>query len=374
MTFRLVVALGLGFLVVSPATPRLAAQAGRETARLEVTLPLPGDQSVFLQRPVGATRFMDGTVLIADGMAQTVHVFGPGGEYVRSAGRPGEGPNEFSTPGWMGRCGPGTATVWDFSLMRYTVIDSTGAISDQLRMEEVTDVPRPPARVKCNRNGNMAALLRLMGDRIEGRVISVLTAPLHLSRPGGESVVLDEDAPVIEWVNEDRIYRPVSPTTHFALTDSSVFIARSDSAVVHVLDLDGRPRATWSVEVRPRTPTDAHVRRDAEILTAFIGDPAAREEIVQRYLGMDRPEQLPFFSAMLADPDGRIWLVESAPGDEETLLSCYGTDGVGSARVAIPLGLEVWEVGREHVLGTRIHPDTLEPQVLVYRFSSDCSP
>lgn len=358
-------------ILALPAALR-ARQDGAELARLEVELPRPGDTSVFLQRPVGATRFSDGTILVADGMAQTVHMFRGEGSYVRAIGRAGEGPNEFSTPGWLGRCASGSATVWDFSLMRYTRIDSAGAILDQLRMEEVTPLSRPPARLACNREDRVVALLRLLGDRIEGRVISTLTAPLHLVGPGGSATVLEERAPVIQWVNEGRIYRPVSPTTHFAVTDEHVFIARSDSAVLHVLDFDGTERSAWAVDAVPRTPADAHVRRDAEILTAFVGDPVGREEIIERYLRMERPERLPFFSGILPDPQGRIWIVESVPGDSETILRCYGTDGVPGGRVVIPVGLEAWEVGEGHVLGTRIDPETLEPRVLLYRFESGC--
>jgi hypothetical protein len=331
-------------------------------------MPQRRDSLVFLQNPVGAVRFDDGTVGVADGMAQTVLIFDGQGAFVRSTGRPGEGPNEFSTPNWMGRCGPTTATVWDFNLMRFTEVHPAEGIVSQRRLQDVVGLPRPPARLACSRGGRMLVLLRLGGERIEGREVSVMTAPLYLVEPTGDTLLVDAQAPVIEWLNEDRTYRPVSPTTHFAVTDSLLFLAHSDSATVHVHDLANRTTETWLIQGGRRKPTDGHVRRDAETLTQFVSDRARRSEIIQRYLGMERPEYLPRFSALRVDPGGRLWMVVSVPGDERTLLHRYGRDGRLRQVVTVPAGMEVYEIGDDYVLGSRIDPETMEPRVLIYGF------
>jgi hypothetical protein len=83
---------------------------------------------------------------------------------------------------------------------------------------------------------------------------------------------------------------------------------------------------------------------------------------------MERPEYLPRFSALRIDPAGRLWIVVSVPGDERTLLHRYGSGGRLLQVVTVPAGIEVYEVGDDYVLGSRIDPGTMEPKVLTYRF------
>jgi hypothetical protein len=211
----------------------------------------------------------------------------------------------------------------------------------------------------------------LNGERIEGREISVLTAPLYLVDPSGATRLIDARTPVIEWSNEDRTYRPVSPATHFAITDSLLFIAHSDSARIHVRDLTGGITRDWPIEGGRREPTDVHVRRDAEILTEFVSDRAGRAEIIERYLHMERPEFLPRFSALRIDSVGRLWVIVSVPGDERTVLHRYGRDGRVHQVVTVDTAMEVYEVGEGYVLGSQLDPGTMEPKVLVYRFPRD---
>jgi hypothetical protein len=343
-----------------------------QVAELWNELPRAEDSLVFLQNPVGATRFDDGTIVVADGMAQTVWTFDADGAFLRALGRPGEGPNEFSTPSWLGRCGPESALVWDFNLMRFTEVHPSRGIVDQRRLQDRTDLPRPPARLACSRHGYILAHLRLTGERIEGRVTSILTAPLYLVGPSGDARLIDERAPIIHWVNEDRTYLPVSPTTHFAVADSLVFLARSDSATVHLLDLDGAASGVWALDVSRRPPRDAHIRADAETLTEFVSDPVGRAEIIERYLRGERPDHLPGFSGLRVDPGGRLWIVASVPGDAQTVLHCYGTRGRFQGAVTVPAELEVYEVGTDYVLGSRIDPRTLEPKILLYGFRGSC--
>jgi len=342
-----------------------------QVAELVAEMPRAGDSLVFLQSPVGAVRFDDGTVGVTDGMSQTVLLFDSRGAFVRSVGRGGEGPNEFSTPNWMGRCGSVTATVWDFNLLRFSEVHPSQGIVGQRHLRDAADVPRPPARLACSRGGRVVVLLRLTGERIEGREVSVLTAPLYMVEPTGATRLIDAQVPVIEWLNEERNYRPVSPTTHFALTDSLLFLAHSGSDSVQVHDLANRTTRAWSISGDRRRPTVQHVRRDAETLTQFVSNPRARSEIIERYVEMEWPEFLPMFSALRVDPAGGLWIVVSVPGDESTVLHSYGTDGRLGQVVTVPAGIEVYEVGDDYVLGGRIDPETMEPKVLLYRFRRD---
>jgi hypothetical protein len=341
-------------------------------ARLITEVPRPpAADTAFLQYPAGATRFADGTIAVADGMAPTIRFFDAAGNLKRTAGRSGEGPNEFVNLNWMGQCGDGTATVYDFSLMRFTSVDAAGRFVGQFPLRDRFDVPRPPAILSCSRNGYLVVLLRIGNERIPGREIDILTAPLYLLPPGGNATRILEATPVIQWINEEATYRAVSFTTEFAVSDSLVFVARTDSTVVRVYNFDGGLASTLTLDLPRRAATDLHVRRNAEELTAFLTDRAGRNGIVDRYMEMEHPDYLPYHNGLHLDPAGRLWVVLSFPGDPTTTLRAYTNRGAPVGEVRIAADLRVFEVGEDYVLGSLIDAETLEPKVALYGFEFD---
>jgi hypothetical protein len=358
------------FLGSAPLVESRREQDGQFVqARLITRVPRESDaDSVYLEQPVGATRFADGTIAVADGMAPAIRFFDADGGFTGTVGREGEGPGEFATLSWMGRCGERTATVWDFSLLRFTSIDDIGQIVEQRRLEDRFDVPRPPALLACSRTGHIALLLRLGGERIPGREISVLTAPLYIMSSAGVPTLLDGSAPVIEWINDERMYRPVSMTTHFAIFESHVYVARSDSPVIEAYDLGGRLEGTVTLDLVRRTPTDSHVRRNAEERTAFIADRASRARFVDQFMDLPRPDYLPYHNGIHLDPVGRLWVLISFPGDPTTALRAHTLSGEVVGEVRVPADLRVLEIGSDYVLGSIEDSGTLEPKVALYGF------
>jgi hypothetical protein len=252
--------------------------------------------------------------------------------------------------------------------MRFSTIDGSGKILSQKNLREVVDLPRPPARLSCSRSGSMLALLRLGGERIEGREISTLTAPLYRMIPDSDPFLIDPAVRVIDWINADRTYRPVSPTTHFLISDSLIFFAPSDSSLVRVHDLQGRFIGAWTLDLPLRSPTDSHVRRSAEEIAAFFSNSAARESVVEQYLALPRPEHLPYHGGIRIDPVGRIWIIASIPGDPTTTLRAHTADGTFLGAVEIPTEFVVYEIGGDYILGGREDPVTFEPKVLLFGF------
>lgn len=363
-------AAAAAFALLVPRHGLVAAPAYQQVdAHLLVRVPAQADvDTVVLENPVGATRFADGTIAVADGMAPAVLLFDADGTFKGSVGRAGQGPGEFATPGWMGRCSEDHALVWDFSLLRFTTVDAAGRILTQAPLNDLFDVPLPPAILACSRAGHLAVLPRLSGKRIEGREISTMTSPLYVVRSGGRAVLLLEDAPVIEWINGERTYRPVSMTTHFAISDSLVYVARSDSMVVRTYDLEGGAGNAFSLDLRERKPTDTHVRRDAERHTAFYSDRATRSRIIEQFMQLPRPEHLPYHSGIHLDPAGRLWVVTSFPGDPSTTLRAFNLGGEPIGEVRIPTEIKVLEVGGDYILGSVEDPRTLEPGIVLLGF------
>lgn len=73
-------------------------------------------------------------------------------------------------------------------------------------------------------------------------------------------------------------------------------------------------------------------------------------------LGLPRPEYLPPYSALAADPEGILWASLSFPGDTTTLLRGVQQDGTAIADIVIHTGMSVLEVGMDYVLGIEEDP------------------
>jgi hypothetical protein len=66
------------------------------------------------------------------------------------------------------------------------------------------------------------------------------------------------------------------------------------------------------------------------------------------------PKQSPAFGAMAVDPEGNVWVQEyPRPGQKEVAWAVLGPDGQPVARIQLPRALEVYEVGRDYVVGRR---------------------
>jgi hypothetical protein len=198
---------------------------------------------------------------------------------------------------------------------------------------------------------------------------STLTAPLFVLSPHGEPTRVLDSAPVIQWAREAGQFRPLSPTTFFAFSDSLLYVGQSDTTVVHVFDLAGTLRATISLPLSRRVPNERHAARAAAAQVKWIGNVDVRRRIEARLRAVPRPAHLPYYSALFVDAIDRLWLVLSFPGDTVAVLRAHTPDGNIVRNVVVPGELEVFQVGQDYVIGSQEDPMTGAPHILVYSFT-----
>src|SRR3970040_2044149 len=88
--------------------PDAAAQATWVVDRTPI-LDVPGvatTGTLIFGYAAGGMRLADGGLLIADRAENSIRVLDATGKLVRSVGRTGDGPGEFQSMMWAGRCGP----------------------------------------------------------------------------------------------------------------------------------------------------------------------------------------------------------------------------------------------------------------------------
>ena len=100
-----------------------------------------------------------------------------------------------------------------------------------------------------------------------------------------------------------------------------------------------------------QSPTQAEV--DNWIEERYADVPGERRERLLREMeGMTPVEFYPAFSSLQSDPLGYLWVQEySPPSGDPSLWTVFDSQGRVQGFVEMPVGIEVYEIGIDHVLG-----------------------
>jgi hypothetical protein len=332
------------------------------------------DGNLVFSDVAGATRLSSGAIVVAEKTGGKVRFFDVAGRSTGSVGRTGTGPGEFRYVSWVGQCAADSVFVWDFAQTRVTVIGPTGEVARQYRIPPTPSAGPVPSMMSCSSTGVFAAIGRPhelappSGTQFGSRVgqLVIMDAKGTVSRAVG-------DVRSFEYAIESNgnvIARPLGKVTSLALSRRRLYVGTADSGFVDVYTLDGR--RTGAIPLRPtaRRPTSTQYERAVDELLAYLPQGSMRESGKQRILRLPMPEHLPPYTALLVDPDDVLWAVLSTAGDLETRLRAIHADGRLLADVRIPIGMKVFEVGRDYILGSHEDRDG-EPWILIYRLRRD---
>ncbi|MGH8570039.1 MAG: hypothetical protein ACREXU_19035, partial [Gammaproteobacteria bacterium] len=247
---------------------------------------------------------------------------------------------EFRAPGWLDRCGGDSVFVWDPSQgNRISVIDPFGAVVRQYR------APGMPSLMSCSGQGMFAVVMlpsRLTRPDPTGRS-PPYTGALWLVNARGDTVrSLGEIA-----IGENR---PLGRLARIAMANDRLYVGTAESAFVDVYRLDGRRLGSLGISVEARSASRGNYERAIDRM--LVGwSPNDRDRVRNYLLSIPMPARLPPYSDLFANPEGELWAVISAPGDSVTRLRAIAPDGRILGDVQLPPETEVFEVGRDYILG-----------------------
>ncbi len=331
----------------------------RATGRVEASdappLSLPGtapDGTPLLSIPAHATRLPDGDIVVADRGAKALVLFDSTGRWLREVGREGGGPGEFRMVLRVSRCGGDSLLTFDRSQQRITRFDITGI--------PVRTIAVPKAfGMECSRGG-IATGTDLVGLGFPSADGPMMTARIRIPDAAGDSI--GHIASVEMGEN-----RPMAAIATIAMGSDRLYVGTGSRAEVNVYDLSGRPMAPMRLDREPRASTPGHYDAAIQKMLRQVPDQASKDFYLKTIEGIPRPEWLPFYTRILTDPSDNIWLVTSVPGDGHTALAALRPDGTEIGTLTLPVEMEVWEVGDDHVLGG-VDTESGERAVVLYRF------
>ncbi len=313
-----------------------------------------GDTPESFARVVDAVRLADGTIVVADGGNFQLRFFDADGRFLRSVGREGEGPGEFAGITQLATCGADSVIAWDPWLRRASFFDLRGEYVRGLALEGPPPSGSVYGRWGCGSGGEVV----LMGwPRSDG-------IPEGLHRPPVPVALADlEDGRITvdlgEFPGDDRYGTPggsgpapLGRRTLLAMGRGLAYVGTGDSYEVRGYGMDGALAVLIrrSTAVFPVTREDLARYREDELRD--VSDPNRRRSRERWLEELEFPPTFPAYAAFRADPEGRLWVQRyPRPGELGTEWAVFGVEGEWLGDVVMPLGLEVFEIGRDYVLG-----------------------
>lgn len=322
-----------------------------------------GEESQFHQiRAV--TRFLDGTIAVADGGSAEIRLFDRSGDYVRTIGRRGNGPGEFPYLHRLLRTGD-TILAGHMSLMsRFTSdgtylgsrrLDWTGLSSGTHHLETMHPLSFDAWAVMLFESGNAddtdrffrPGMLWLAAGTALEWIDTIGTfggiEQMNFNRGGAELTVF-----------------PTFPvSTERGFQDGLLVIGDSDTD--SIVWYDGRDRSRGVIRVpwnRPEISSAELKRVRARSCDWASGE--RREQCLAGVAQLPGQTHLPFFATVHPDAAGMVWVAQSATSVAERHWIVFDRDSRPIAKVALPRGLEIREIGIDYILGVVRDEDGVE--------------
>lgn len=315
---------------------------------------LAGGPAYELDRVRGATRLGDGTIAVLDGGTRELRLYDAQGVHQLSVGREGDGPGEFRTPVRLFRIVGDTLLVWDSGLARLTIFDRHGAFvrslslavgeatptvlgvfSDRTVLVSMGAVFTPASEPGPRRDSLRYTRFDLTGHRV-AEVGSFPDMERFVRNDGGRMTM----APLV-----------LGRTTTVTVSHTHLYVGTNDRFSVDEYDLTGRHLRSLRRGLEPSPTTEQVFRAERERRLSRIPE-QLRGGMNDLYETMPRPESLPYYSALVADGEGHVWVrhfsVESA---QNGMWTVFEPSGRARGPVETPVGLEIYEIGADYVLG-----------------------
>lgn len=302
----------------------------------------------------GATRLADGRIAVANGGSHEIRFFAADGRHLATTGGKGGGPGEFEMLGWIGRFAGDSLLAYDWTTRRLTAYGPAGDPAGSTTLAFQAGL-RSPEAVGALDDGQVVA--RPGFDRQFGQGERRDTLPVLLyRRDGGQADTLGV------WPGTERFFlRTPQMAAHrgvgfgrdvfVAAGGSRIVVGASDQHQVTLHDATGAVerivRVAGEAEPVPATAVEEWrntIRESFERLPPPLSTGLDASAVPAR-------TTYPAFAGLAVDPAGGYWVRDYPRAyTDPARWTVFAADGTPLARVTLPDGAELLEVGADHVL------------------------
>jgi hypothetical protein len=322
----------------------------------------------------GTLELSDGRIAVLDIGRHAVHLFAADGSFLRTIGREGQGPGELAQPWRLIRAPGDTVGVYD--------------MEGHLELLSLDDEGSRRVRVPPTADGGMAQIL---GSLAAGDYLAILnefpgkpregTMPLYsrfqvMSAAGDTTPTIGrhQSAQFAFRKESDKLIRTIE-TLFWAEPGMAVLpsgyawcLATEFDCEIHSRDGPHVRTIRAAVPTDPVTEADVARLRDMRLATASTAADSASVRA-----GIDEAERMsrfPVASLIRTDSHGRIWMRPFIwrPSDRIAHWLVFEQTGAVLGTVALPAGLQVFDIGDAYILGVERDDDDVE-RVVRYAYA-----
>lgn len=316
-----------------------------------------GPPEYLFNRIVGAVRFEDGSIVVANAGSQQIRFYDASGAHQRTVGRSGSGPEEFQSMGWMDRFRGDSLVIYDPQSARATVISRTGEFTRTISLERHSSGGLP-SLVGAAGDGTFIARVNavLAEDDLASGMLSTPATYYRLSSADGalqDSIITLPGRESHLQIGEGSItvMQPlIGPAPHVAATGDAVYIGfggvfeirryNSDGVLQNLIRRGGEPK--------PLSATDLASLRDKRLEGM---EPEGMERMGQVLESMPTPLVRPAFASLLADQSGNLWVEESNLPGEPNRWAVFEAEGRLLGSIDLPDGFRPFQAVDDYILG-----------------------
>jgi hypothetical protein len=331
---------------------------------------MEGEDAYQLFRVSGAFRLSDGRVAVVNHDAPDLRIFAPDGTHLRTFGRKGEGPGEFTNPELAGVLSGDTLVVADARLRRINLFHpETGFIRSATAEPEILGYL---LTVGMFSTGSIVIWRGIFGEGapdgyarrpVQYRSVS-LDGALETDFgefPGNETVLATRQTDQGFLASIGTV--PFGREPKVSVRGDRLYFGSQDSYEIRVYDPAGELVRLVRVERDPVEVLPEHLDALVEARLAGADDGDRARAIRQNLSEMPVPEVHPAHGDLHADPLGYFFVEDyRLPGDDVPVLSVFDPEGRMVGSLTLPRGLQVLEIGPDYVLG--LYRDELDVEFL----------
>ncbi len=347
-----------GPLFASPATPILVDSSPSLVIGTE-----DNDDAYQLHRVSDALRLPDGRIVVANAGSSELRVFDSTGRFVVRVGRAGSGPGEFaavSTPRLFLAAGELLAS--DPGVFRLHAFDSTLTLIETRRFTLTQEISRPLLQGVLD-DASWLALAFDGGGTLRGLPGTVIgtSFALTLFDARGRFVrrfgSFDGRKRYVNEVGETTHYPPLPFTVNAVVKPfgEHVLVVRGDRPEIELWDATGTLSSLirWPRERIRSADLYPRYRQQAVAALATAGERDRRLYGAFYAKEIPLPEFAALYDEVVVDAEQRIWLHRyRLPGDlSASHWDLIDRTGRWLGTVPTPPGLQVFQIGRSHLLG-----------------------
>ena len=324
-----------------------------------------GDSAFDFLGIVGAHRFADGSLVVANGGNGELRWYSADGKHIRTVGGRGRGPGQFAVLTalyWLGD----TLLAWDGRALAISRFTSTGTFLtiDTLR---IADSARAFAVLGAFKNGRLLAEAGVALD-VEHREPGVLRPPrtLFSLAPGGVSDSIgtlpgDQLYLSIQQGNAQLSAVPFGVGSRLAVRGGGFIATEGDRPQLQEYDETGRLRRIirWPASRLPILQDD--IDRQLRELLGRAGTGMQRSRLDSLWRRVPKPDSLPLVIGLVPDEGALAWVRRGGHvADQEAPWWVFDLEGRLLGTVMLPARASPLDITNEWVVLRVVDEDRIE--------------